>query len=61
MLRRINEFVLGLVARARSEEGQALGESSLILAFIFVVCVAALTAVGLAVSGQIQGFADAFP
>ena len=32
-----------------SERGQALGEFSLVLAFIALVCVIALTAIGLAV------------
>jgi len=59
MLSKINEFVLGLVARFRSEAGQGLAEYGLILALIAVVCVAALAALGLAVAGQLGGIADA--
>jgi hypothetical protein len=41
-----------------SEAGQALAETSLIIAFIALVCVLALTAVGVAVAG---GIADILP
>ncbi len=61
MLSKIHEFVLRLVARVQSEEGQALAEYGLILALIAVVAVGALTALGLAVSGQLQTIADAMP
>jgi pilus assembly protein Flp/PilA len=43
----------------RSEEGQALVEYGLILALVAVVCIGALTALGVSVSGQIQAIADA--
>jgi Flp pilus assembly pilin Flp len=36
---------------AHREEGQALAEYSLILAFIFAVCVLAVTALGIAIAG----------
>lgn len=42
------------------EEGQALAEYGLILALIAVVAVAALTALGLAVSGQLDEVTSAF-
>ena len=61
MLSRISEFVIGLVARIRSEAGQALAEYGLILALIAVVCILALTALGLAVSGQLDAIANAMP
>ena len=61
MLNRISEFVIGLVARFRSEAGQALAEYGLILALIAVVCILALTALGLAVSGQLDAIAGAMP
>ncbi len=51
MLARINAWVLRLFAR---EEGQALAEYGLILALIAVVAIAALTALGLAISGQLN-------
>jgi Flp pilus assembly pilin Flp len=43
MLSKISEFVMGVVARFRSEAGQALAEYGLILALIAVVCILALT------------------
>ena len=61
MLSKISEFVMGLVARFRSETGQALAEYGLILALIAVVCILALTAVGLAISGNLDSIADAMP
>jgi Flp pilus assembly pilin Flp len=48
-------------ARKRAERGQALAEYSLILAFIAAVCVLALGALGLALSGHLDAFATAFP
>ena len=61
MLTKINEFVLRLVTRVRSEEGQALAEYGLVLALIAVVCIAALTALGLAISGLLGDIAGAMP
>ena len=43
---------------AASEEGQALAEFALIVAFIAAVCVLAATALGLAISG---GFGSILP
>jgi pilus assembly protein Flp/PilA len=43
----------------RSEEGQALVEYGLILALVAVVCIAALTALGVNVAAQLQAIADA--
>jgi Flp pilus assembly pilin Flp len=57
----ISEWAWGLVARFRKEEGQALAEYGLILAFIAAVAVLALTALGLALAGQLNAFAAAFP
>jgi pilus assembly protein Flp/PilA len=61
MLSKINDFVMGLVARFRSEAGQALAEYGLILALIAVVCILALTALGLAVSGKLEAITAAMP
>ena len=49
----INEAILGIVARFRSEDGQAMAEYGLVLALIAVVCIAALTAIGLGISGSL--------
>lgn len=40
-----------LLRRLEGEEGQALGEFGLILAFVAIVCIAALTALGVAIAG----------
>jgi pilus assembly protein Flp/PilA len=61
MLSKINDFVLRLVARFESEKGQALAEYGLILALIAVVCLAALTALGLGVSGQLDKITAKMP
>ena len=49
-----------VAAKTRDEEGQGLAEYGLILALIAVVAVAALTALGLAVSGQLDEVTSAF-
>lgn len=59
MLSKINEFVLGLVVRLRSEAGQALAEYGLILALIAIVCLLALGALGAALLGQLDAVASA--
>ena len=41
------------------QDGQALGEFSMVLALVALVAVAALTAIGLAISGWYQSVADA--
>jgi pilus assembly protein Flp/PilA len=61
MLSKINEFVLRVVARFRSEAGQALAEYGLILALIAVVCLVALGVLGVAVSGNLDAIAAAMP
>ncbi|MCJ7511052.1 MAG: Flp family type IVb pilin [Dehalococcoidia bacterium] len=59
MLSNMSEFVLRLVARFRSEAGQALTEYGLILALIAVVCMAAVGVIGLAISGFLGQIATA--
>jgi len=59
MLSRISEFFVGLVARFRSESGQALTEYGLIMALIAVVCMAALGVIGLAIAGFLDDIATA--
>jgi pilus assembly protein Flp/PilA len=51
MFSKMNEALLAIVARFDREDGQALAEYGLLLALIAVVCIAALTALGLAISG----------
>ena len=52
--------LVGMVRDAKREEGQALAEYGLILALIAVVAIAALTALGLAVSGKLDEITNAF-
>ena len=48
--------------RARfQEEGQALAEYSLILAFVFIACVVALGFLGLAIAGRLDAVTAGFP
>ena len=50
------------VARFSSpEEGQALAEYALILAFVFVACIIALGALGLAIAGELDAITAALP
>ena len=43
-------------SNTRGQEGQALSEYALVLAFVFAVCILAIV-----VSGELQNFADLFP
>jgi pilus assembly protein Flp/PilA len=61
MLTKISEFVMRLMARYESEKGQALAEYGLILALVAVVCILAVTAVGVAISGTLGDIAGAMP
>ena len=54
MLSKINEALTWLVARYEREDGQALAEYGLLLALIAVVCIVALTALGLAIAGTLS-------
>ena len=56
----MKELMLRLMARFR-EEGQALAEYSLILAFVFIACVIALGFLGLAISGEFGTVTAALP
>ena len=55
------EYVAGALHRLNAQQGQTLAEYSLILAFVFAACVIALGALGLALAGEIDSFAGAFP
>jgi len=59
MLSKINEVLLALYARYESEKGQALAEYGLILALIAVVCIGALTVLGVAISGKLSTIRNA--
>ena len=54
MLSKMNEALLAIVARIDREDGQALAEYGLLLALIAVVCIIALTALGLAIAGTLS-------
>ena len=56
----MKDFFLRLLARFR-EEGQALAEYALILAFVFIACVIVLGFLGLAISGGLDSVTDGFP
>jgi pilus assembly protein Flp/PilA len=60
MFSKINEALTAIVARFDREDGQALAEYGLLLALIAVVCIAALTALGLAISGTLGSITGAF-
>jgi pilus assembly protein Flp/PilA len=51
MLSKVKEALVALVSRFEHEDGQALAEYGLLLALIVVVCVLAVTALGLAIGG----------
>ena len=53
MFSKINEALLSIVTRFEREDGQALAEYGLLLALIAVVCILALTALGVAISGTL--------
>ena len=60
-LTRIAEYARGIFECPNAQRGQALAEYTLILAFIFIACVLALGFLGLALAGQLESFAGAFP
>jgi pilus assembly protein Flp/PilA len=59
MLSTINEAITRLYIRVKDESGQALAEYGLIVALIAVVCIAILTALGLAISGKLGSVSSA--
>ncbi len=60
-LTKIAEYARGIFECLSTQHGQALAEYTLILAFIFIAAVLALGFLGLALAGQIDSFAGAFP
>ncbi len=59
MLPTIARKLIETFVRIREEEGQALAEYGLLLALIAVVCVAAVTLLGLAIAGQLGAITGA--
>jgi len=59
LLSYVNEIIVRFVLRLGREDGQALAEYGLLLALIVVVCVLAVTALGLAISGILGGIVGA--
>ena len=59
MLSYVNEIIVRFVLRLGREDGQALAEYGLLLALLVVVCVLAVTALGLAISGILGGIVGA--
>ena len=59
MLNRINGLLLGVWARIQDARGQAMPEYGLLVALIAVVCIIAVTAIGVAVSGKFDEIANA--
>jgi pilus assembly protein Flp/PilA len=53
MVDRLNTFMLGIVARAQREEGQAIAEYALILALIAVVAAVVLGTLGTGIAGKL--------
>jgi Flp pilus assembly pilin Flp len=56
----MKELIEALTRIVHREDGQALAEYGLILAFIFAVCVIAVTALGLAIAGGLGSVTGAF-
>ncbi|OGO45901.1 MAG: hypothetical protein A2W34_00235 [Chloroflexi bacterium RBG_16_64_32] len=61
MLSTINAALLRLYGLFEREKGQALAEYGLILALIAVAAILALTALGLAVAGQLSAIEAVMP
>jgi Flp pilus assembly pilin Flp len=61
MLSSISAALLRFVARFEREEGQALAEYGLILALIAVAAILALTALGVAIAGQLGAISAVMP
>lgn len=55
------DFIRNIIANLRREEGQALAEYTLVLAFIAIACILALTALGLAIATFFDDFTAMLP
>ena len=56
----MNGLIAALSRRISNEDGQALAEYALLLAFVFAACVIAVTALGLAIAGGFGGIMGGF-
>lgn len=54
------EIIARVIRRADCEAGQALAEYSLALAFIAIVCVVAVSALGVAITGSFDDITGGF-
>ena len=54
MFSKMKEALLSVIVRFQRQDGQALAEYGLLLALIAVVCILALTALGLAIAGTLS-------
>jgi pilus assembly protein Flp/PilA len=61
MLAHITSVLIKLVSGWQREDGQALAEYGLILALIAVAAILALTALGLAIAGQLDAITGLMP
>lgn len=50
----LSNLYMAILARFANEDGQALSEYGLVLGLIAVVCIIALTAIGAAISGNLD-------
>jgi len=55
---KLGAYVACVLAQAKGKDGQALAEFTLVLALVALGAVVALTALGLAVSGFYESFAE---
>lgn len=61
MLAHVASALVRLIGRLQGEEGQALAEYGLILALIAVAAILALTALGVAIAGELDAIAAVMP
>lgn len=54
-----NKTIIWILARLQSHDGQALAEYGLVVAFIAMVCIAALTVLGLWAATSLDSFTSA--
>ena len=55
---KLQRYVACVVAGAKGGDGQALGEFAMVLAFVAMVAVVALTVLGVIVSGFYESFVE---